>query len=259
MALKLAIIEDEDDIGPVAGFVELLEADRLAAELVRQFDSTVVGSIGNKDRCRAMREQVPGGKLAHLARAHQVHVFAVQRTEDLLGELNGHGRNGHGRRSHSCFGAHSFGHRKRPGQQRVKLRMNGPDCARYRVGLFHLAENLRFSNHHRIEAGSDPEQVTDGILLPVLVEVVRQFRSINPEIFANETAQVGAPILGVGEYFHPVAGREYHALFDSGIGSQGPAGLRQARIGNSQPLAHLDRRTDVIDADELQVHEATNL
>ena len=39
------------------------------------------------------------------------------------------------------------------------------------VGLFYLAENLWLAQHHRVQAAGNPQQVGDGIAVPVVIYI----------------------------------------------------------------------------------------
>ena len=78
----------DDDVGAVAGGVEILELDGLSVELLRQADGALVGSVGDKDRSAAVGHQVAGSEFAHLAGADDEDRLPFQSPEDLFGQLN---------------------------------------------------------------------------------------------------------------------------------------------------------------------------
>ena len=77
----------DDDIGAVAGVIQIIELDGLAVESLREADGALVGAVGNEDRGTAMRHQVTGGEFAHLAGADDEDRLPFQRPENFLGEF----------------------------------------------------------------------------------------------------------------------------------------------------------------------------
>jgi hypothetical protein len=101
--------------------------------------------------------------------------------------------------------------------------------------------------------------VADRFVFLKFVKMSFKRSEIDGEIFAQKFAQVARAVLHVGDKFHAVAGGNDHALGNGGMLRQSLASLGQTRFGNRQALAHLDRRGLVIDADELESHDAINL
>src|SRR5262249_29202432 len=98
------------------------------------------------------------------------------------------------------------------------------------------------------------------ILLAVCVQELFQFVGIKLEITFEKAAQVrGSTVAGIAEDLEPVARRQDHAFFNAGMFHQLPAGLGQARLLDSKALAHFHWSRFVVHANELELHEATNL
>ena len=99
------------------------------------------------------------------------------------------------------------------------------------------------------------------VFLAKLVEVRVELVGGEVEVIVQESAQVGVAVGGVRDDLHAIAGRDHHALFDSGIGGEIAAGIGQARFRDRQALADFERSALVIHADELKspAHEAANL
>jgi hypothetical protein len=77
-----------DDVGPVAGIVQIFEMDRLPFEFIGKADGPVIGAIGDEDGSATMGHQMARSQLAHLAGADQVNVLAVKIAEDLFGQFH---------------------------------------------------------------------------------------------------------------------------------------------------------------------------
>ena len=78
-------------------------------------------------------------------------------------------------RPHRGLGAHALGHGEGAGKELIQLTANRADGTGGGVGLFHLAENLGFADHHRIQARGHAEDVPHRIFFAVLVEMCIQF------------------------------------------------------------------------------------
>src|SRR5205085_12306826 len=118
---------------------------------------------------------------------------------------------------------------------------------------------LRLSYDHRVEARGNTENVSNGIILAVLIKMGFELKRIQLEILSEELTQVACAIFHAGKKLDTVAGRNNHAFSNAWMLNQFSARFRQARFRNRQALTHLDRRRLVIHADELKSHEATNL
>ena len=249
----------DDDVGAVAGVVEVVELDGLAVELLRQADGAFVGAVGDEDRGAAVGHQVAGGEFAHLAGADDEDVLALQRAENLFGQFHRDRGDRDRRRSNGGLAAHALGDGEGAAEELVELSANRTDGAGGGIGFLHLAENLRFADDHRIEARSYAEQVPHRIFFAKFVEMRVEFVSREMKVVVQESAQVGVAVGGVGHDLHAIAGGDDHAFFDPGIGGELAAGVGQARLRDRQALADFERRALVIHANELKSHEAANL
>jgi len=63
-----------------------------------------------------------------------------------------------------------------------ELAAHGARGAGYGKSFFYLAENLRLSHHHRIQAGGHAEEMPHGLLVLMLIEVRSQKRRVKPEV-----------------------------------------------------------------------------
>ena len=65
------------------------------------------------------------------------------------------------------------------------------DCsggARGGKSFFDLTENLRLADDHRVQARGDAEEMADGLLIAVLVDVRREKGLVQAEVVMQETA-----------------------------------------------------------------------
>ena len=98
------------------------------------------------------------------------------------------------------------------------------------LGLFHLADDLRFSEHHGVQAGSYSEGVLGSLFLRECVDVRFKFGAADVLAFANE-AEYGVPgsarVFGGAVDFGAVAGRQNGGLTNA------------AHLRAGEPLAHV--------------------
>ena len=119
-------------------------------------------------------DEVPRGDLAHFSGADEKNGAPFERAEDFAGEIDSDGCDGDGVGADAGFAARFFGGGKGALQQVLELAGDGPGGARHGKGLLDLAENLRLADDHGIEAGGHAEEMADGFLLAVFVEVRRE-------------------------------------------------------------------------------------
>ena len=141
----------------------------------------------------------------------------------------------------------------------LKLPAHSACRARHGEGLFDLAQNLRLAHHHRIQAGGHAEQMPHRLLIAMLVEVRSQQRRVQAKVPLQKTSQAGSIRLHRGQNLDPITSGDDHAFGHSGHGGQGARGLRQIVARDGDPLAHLNGRGLVVDADEDQAHCGPNL
>src|SRR5690349_671247 len=100
--------------------------------------------------------------------------------------------------------------------------------------------------------------MADSVTLLEFINMRVQCRWAHFEVAPQKSTQVGA-LFGAGEHLHAIASREHHSLIHARLLHQRTDGIRQLRLRNSKPLAHLQRRAVVVHADEVKVHGAINL
>ena len=230
-----------------------------SVELVRHSDGAIVGAIRNENGSGAMSEQVASCKFAHLACANQINALAVQVTENLLGQFDGDGSDRDGRRTDSSFCANALGYGEGASEQLIELGPDGAHRARRCVGFFYLSQNLGLAHNHRVKAGGHAEDVPNRILFTIFVEMLFEFGGIKLEIVFKKSAEIRGAVLNVGDQFHSIAGGDDHALIDAWMLRQPFARFGQTRLRNCETLPDLDGCAFVVESDELESHEVTNL
>lgn len=88
--------------------------------------------------------------------------------------------------------AHFLGNREGGLEEVIEHGAQTVGVAGHFFGLFHLADDLRFAEHHGVEAGGHSEGVLGGLFLHEGVDVRLKFRAADVFAFANE-AEHGVP------------------------------------------------------------------
>ena len=155
----------DHNVGLIARAVKIFKFDGLPVELLSQADRPVISAISNEDGSAPMRHQMPRRQFAHLPRTNDEDVLALQRAENLFRQFHRDRRNRHRRGSHRSLAAHPLGYRKSTAEKLIQLAPNRAHRARRRVGFLYLAQDLRLSYHHRIQARCHSEQMSHHLLL----------------------------------------------------------------------------------------------
>ncbi len=104
-----------------------------------------------------MLDEVTRGQLGHLSRAHEKDGPALQGAEDFAREVDCYRGDGDTARADLCLGADLFRDSEGALEKRFELSRDGADLAGDGVGLFDLAEDLRFAHDHAVERTGDAE------------------------------------------------------------------------------------------------------
>ena len=118
------------------------------------------------------------------------------------------------------------------------------------IRFLHLVQDLRFSEHHRIEAGSHPEGMAHGLVLHMVVEFILEDveGGLGPRRQQLRDCRLGlVGVRGNRIDLHAVAGRQHQPLEDRGFLPQALEHRRELRLRDVQPLPNLDRRRRVIE------------
>jgi hypothetical protein len=210
--------------------------------------------------------EVRGAQVDHFAGADEQHVLPADGIENAFRQAHRGGGHRHAVRADLGCAAHLLGHRETALEQLVQI---GAETAGF-VGdahrILHLAEDLRFAQHHRIEAGSDAERMADGIVLRQHVQVRTQFGKIQLVVVGEEMGghveRVGRAAGGV--HLGAVAGGQQRRLIvaaraEMGIDAPEPGpgglhGLAELLRPQRQLLAQRDRCCSVVQADGEELH-----
>lgn len=131
-----------------------------------------------------------GGQLDHLARADEQDADLAQVLEQIARQPHG---GGHADAVRADFGgtAHFLGHGKAALEELVQRLAQGTGLLGGTHGVLHLAQDLRFPQHHGIQPACHPESVARGFVALQHVGVAAQFLGEMPPLCASH-CKVGA-------------------------------------------------------------------
>ena len=126
-----------------------------------------------------------GAQLDHLARADKQHALIGNALEDAPGQA--HGSGGHRDDIGADGGArtHVLGDGKSVLKQFVERAAEGATFTGEAHGIFHLPEDLRLAEHHRIETAGDTEGMTHGIASAMHIKEGLDFPIVQAAVFGQ--------------------------------------------------------------------------
>ena len=148
---------------------------RLARPVCARF-----GTIRHEDLLHARTRQMTRRKLRHLTRADQHHSLLLQRSEDLAREFDSRIADRHGADADFGLGPHPLGDAECARHYRVQKSVDGALILRERIGGLELAQNLRLTDDHRVQACGDSKEMADRIATFEAVKVLLEPLPVEP-------------------------------------------------------------------------------
>ncbi len=161
----------DDHVGLGERGVELGPRHDRAADVGGQRLGVGGGAAADGDPLRLLRGEVPRRQLGHLAGADDEHRRVAQVADDLARQAERRVADRHRAFGQLGLAPHALAGGERGVEQAVEERAGRVLIGRGRVGLLHLAEDLRLADDERIEPGGDPEQVAGGVGFAAGVDV----------------------------------------------------------------------------------------
>jgi hypothetical protein len=219
----------------------------------RHLDGTLEGAVGDHDRSHAAGEQLAGRQLAHGAGADQEGRLVLEPVEDAARELDRRRADRHGLLRDASLAADALRDRERLVEAAVQHLSRRPIAAAARVLLLQLAEDLRLSDHQRVEARRDAEEVADRVAPDVRVEV-RGERGRADAVLVREVRREGRAEPGgigaAGDDLDAVARRHDGRFGDPLERHEASQRLVELPVREREALAQLDRGRAVVQTDD---------
>ena len=169
----------DDDIRHGQIIVEFLEGDGAAVKLFRHLLGARQSAVGDDKAGDAMRSEMRGGELTHLAGADQQRRPAFQLLEDLASHINGHRRDRHRVLADAGLGTHPLAHLQGVAEEPVQQDTGALALMGGVIGFLDLAHDLGLTHHQRIEATRYPVEMADSSFSLVIVGAVFQFAQLD--------------------------------------------------------------------------------
>ena len=230
---------------------QVTQANRPAPKAGRQALRPLHRAVCDGDRERTLRGEVGRRQIDHLARPDEQDVCLVECRENSRRQP--HAGGGHRYRLGADRGAAAdfFGDGERALKQLVQI-------GAHRAGVFgalgrvlHLTEDLRFAQHHRVEAGGNPKCMAHGLILIERVEVRGQHGRINAVILrepSGSVAQRPGVVAGAINFGAVASGQNRRFARQPLVQKLAQRGM-QALDLKYHLLAQLQRRGVVVDAE----------
>ena len=268
-ALDRAHAEDGQGAGRAAHHnVELMELIMQAGEchglstvLARQGLTAGHGSIGHHDAHGPLGAEVRQAEVDHLARANEQHRGLGEVSEDLLGELHPGRRHRDRVGTNLSGGAHFLGHGEGPLEEVVQVHAQAARLVGLSGGLLQLAQNLGLTEHHGVQATGHAKDMSHGLGLGVLVEVMNQFPGLHLRALCKPGQGLLTRRLGLGRgqvELGAVAGGDQGLLRGRAREhpSQSMQVLPQRVARKGKPFPNRQGRGLVVEAKGKQLHKA---
>ena len=247
----------DHDVDAVEDALPVVEAHGGAVHLRREFFGAVEGTVCHEDRFGSSGDEALRGRPAHFTGA-QDHDFAVlEVAEDFFGQIDGHVADGGRSFLDRGFGADFFADAKGALEDAIEHGSGRPGFQRGLVGLFDLAEDFRFADHHGIQPADDATEVLGGGGFFFAVKVGGHAR-VDLDLLGQSffDAAKGGLCIGGGEVkFRAVAGRDDHAFRSFGQHHQLTGGFAQQRRAYGESLPHFHGGRAVIEAEANEFHQ----
>ena len=203
-------------------------------------------AIEDRDVADAFVAQIAKRFLGRLAGAQDQSRLVVEPLEDTPGEIgHRHARHADAALMQGRFRGHASRRASAPPERPRATAARPPPLDRRLIRLLHLGRNLRFAQHHAVEARRHAEQMPHGRLFLMPVQMFDRFGWIEAVKSGQEIGDLfqrrfrGAFRGRVN--FHAIAGRKQHGLDARKPRRQrsSPRGLVRPRT----PVAHAPRST----------------
>ena len=250
----------DDDVGALQLLRQLLEPDGAAGEALRQPDRAVVVTVGDEDRGDAAGDQRLGDQLGGLAGADDEDAALGEVAEGAARQLDRDRRDRETLLADPGLLAGAAAGGERGAEEAVEDRPGRTLDQRQLIGAFDLPLDLRLADDHRVEAGGDAQQVAGRLGRAQRVEVAEQLGRPDLGLAGEDTEPCRLRLDRVGDdqvQLGPVAGGDRRRLMNPRRRGQLAEDADRAALGQREPLAQVERRGLVGNAEGEQLgHQA---
>ena len=203
--------DDRVELVQAAGQVG--QAHHFGAKAAGELFAALQRAVGNRHRLGVAGSKVRGRQVNHFAGADKQNLDFAQILEQLAGQAHRRCRHADAVRANLGAGAHLLGHGKRALEQLVQRRAHGAGVACGAHGVFHLPQDLRLAQHHRVQPAGDAKGVACGLVALQRVGMAAQQTGRNAAV-VRQPVQRAIHVVAVADAvdFGAVAGGEQRCL-----------------------------------------------
>ena len=169
----------DDDIGRDEVLIEPVKRRRFTAKFFGQFDGFRGVAIAEQQLAEFQIGEVTQHEGRHFPRADVENGLVVEVIENPLGVVDRHARDAEPATADRGLGHHLLADGDGPLEQGIEQRAGRGHLTGDVVGFAHLPENLRLTQHHRIERRRDVEQMADRHAVRFGIEMLSELLRIN--------------------------------------------------------------------------------
>ncbi len=251
---SLAVGSPHHDIAFGQGRHPILPWNRLAADGMGQFLGPVKRPVGYQHGAGTLLGQVTHADLTHLAGAYDEHGGPIQGgPKDFLRHIDRHAA--HRGRTLTQLGTGSDNFRRVESllENPVEHRSGQVRLVGGMVGVLHLADHFGFTQDHRIKTACDPEQVANGILAPVEIEMLANLIVDRPQGREKPGFAI-VLVLGYGIDLDPVAGGKQDHFGEPPTDLQATSRRLESGFLDRELFAYLDGSSTIAQPNQNQGH-----
>ncbi len=257
ITVPTAPVHDTTMSTPAMASREAVERDRRAVDRGGELFSADIGPVGDDDLPHAVPAESRSAQGAHAARAHDERAAAGQPVERRRGEIESDTYERGANAVDARLRVRALAHPQRLLEELVEHPPGSAAVLSGAQGRTELAEDLRLADDHGVQAAGDGEQVVDGAVLVVDVEVRSQLVDGDAGVPRQQLRGIeerGVEALHAQVELDPVAGGERDDLVDVRRARDIEGQLGDAIRVECDSLEQGDRSGAVADADDQDAH-----
>src|SRR5882672_4827777 len=247
-----------DDVVFRQALGQVAQLDRLRVETARKGFGPFQRAVRHRHAARLLRGEMSRGKLDHLARADQQHFLFGEARKYPAREPHRGGGHRDDVGADSGVAAYLLRYRKRALKEFVEERSERAGRLGDASRLLHLAQDLRFADHHGVEAGGDAERVAYGFAVGEGVEIGLQLLWLDA-VVAGEPLERGLRFAQRAVELGAIAGRKDCNFLDRFAQSQFRKRRSKALGLKHHSLADRERSGLVVQSEGEKLHGESGL
>ena len=199
---------------------KFIQTNGVSAETLRQRLSAFDGAVGDRNLFRRAGAEMRGAKLNHFARADEQDFLRGDGFKQAFRQLHGGGGHRNGIRADGGAAADFLGDGEGVLKQFVQIHAQRARRFGKAHGVFHLPQNLRFAQHHRIQPAGDTKGVSHRVSGRQGIQIRLQPRRFEM-VMLRQPVSDRLRLVGYAIDFGAIAGRQNRRLMHRWLARQG--------------------------------------